>query len=211
MRITVVGGAGAMALGAIRDFVEQEEVERVLLVDTNLPALESLQRTLDSSKVHAEAGDASAPESLHRQLRDTDVCLNATFPRFNVGVMQACLRAGCHYTDFGGLYHFTREQVELDAEFRNADLTAVLGSGGGPGLTQIMARAAADRLDTVRSIKMAAGCTADPMPGQPFTPPYSLETILEEVETPSWQFIDGKHVEMPPLSGGAILFLQPKK
>ena len=34
--------------------------------------------------------------------------------------MDAALDARCHYVDLGGLFHMTRRQLRLDAEFRRA-------------------------------------------------------------------------------------------
>ena len=53
--------------------------------------------------------------------------------------MRACLEAGCHYIDLGGLYHVTGEQLALHDEFAAAGLLAVLGVGSSPGKTNLMA------------------------------------------------------------------------
>lgn len=59
------------------------------------------------------------------------------------------MEAGVHYTDLGGLFHYTRKQLALKDEFRKKNLTAVLGSGITPGITNVMAAYAASKLDTV--------------------------------------------------------------
>ncbi len=40
MKIAVLGGAGKVVEGAIQDFVENDSVERIVLADINLAALE---------------------------------------------------------------------------------------------------------------------------------------------------------------------------
>ena len=35
------------------------------------------------------------------------VCVNSTQYYFNLDVMRACLKAGVHYLDLGGLFHVT--------------------------------------------------------------------------------------------------------
>ena len=47
-----------------------------------------------------------------------DVLLNTASYRINLDAMRACLKAGCHYLDLGGLYHVTRDQLELAARVR---------------------------------------------------------------------------------------------
>ena len=50
-----------------------------------------------------------------------DVLLNTASYRINLDAMRACLQAGCHYLDLGGLYRVTAEQLELHAEFERAE------------------------------------------------------------------------------------------
>ena len=79
--------------------------------------------------------------------------------RLNLEVMEAALAAGCQYADLGGLYHVTIKQWELDPRFREAGLSAVMGIGSAPGITNVLARLGADRLDegSVRSIDLVNG------------------------------------------------------
>ncbi len=213
MKICIIGGAGDMALGSLRDFLEQDEVENIVLADIDYGRLERLRDTLASPKVSIVAADASSAESVCAALEGADVCLNATFPRFNIGIMKQCLKVGVHYTDYGGLYHATKEQLLLDGEFRAAGLTAVVGSGAGPGLTQILAAAAAEGLDEVTTVRLYAGIS----PGTPtvadgcsFRPPYSLETIVDEFSVNPWQFIEGQQVELEPFTGAEeVTFPEP--
>ena len=62
--------------------------------------------------------------------------------------MRACLEAGCHYIDLGGLYWLTGRQLELHDEFEQAGLLALLGMGSSPGKTNVMAVEAVRELGT---------------------------------------------------------------
>ena len=55
--------------------------------------------------------------------------VNTASYRINLEAMRACLKAGCHYLDLGGLYWMTGRQLELGTEFERAGLLAVLGIG----------------------------------------------------------------------------------
>ena len=122
--------------------------------------------------------------------------------RLNLSVMEAALDAGCHYADLGGLFHTTLKQLELDARFRRAGLSAVLGIGSAPGLTNLLARRGADRLDEAHSIDLLDGAVE---PGGGFALPYSAETVLDEFTMPAMVFEDGTMKEVPAASG-AIRF-----
>ena len=66
--------------------------------------------------------------------------VNSASYRVNLDAMRACLEAGCHYIDLGGLYWLTGRQLELSDEFERAGLLALLGMGSSPGKTNVMAR-----------------------------------------------------------------------
>ena len=65
--------------------------------------------------------------------------VNSASYRVNLDAMTACLEAGCHYLDLGGLYWMTGRQLELGPRFRDAGLLALLGIGSAPGKTNLMA------------------------------------------------------------------------
>jgi saccharopine dehydrogenase-like NADP-dependent oxidoreductase len=132
------------------------------------------------------------------------VCVNCADYRFNVDVMQACLVSATSYVDLGGLYHVTRRQLELDDAFRSAGLTAVLGCGSAPGKTNLLARAAVDRLGDEPSELHIWAVTRDPAAaGHPLPAPYSVRTLLDELRMQPVIVRGGETVEVEPLSGEA--------
>ncbi|HLZ55538.1 MAG TPA: saccharopine dehydrogenase C-terminal domain-containing protein, partial [Ktedonosporobacter sp.] len=104
----------------------------------------------------------------------------------------------------------TRKMLELDAEVAAAGITAIAGMGGTPGITNLLARVAVDRLDRVQSIKVQLGC-ADSTPSQaPLVAPYSIRTILDELTKEPQVFQDGSWSAQRPFSGQEeILFPAP--
>jgi saccharopine dehydrogenase-like NADP-dependent oxidoreductase len=148
--------------------------------------------------------DARDPASLSAALDGADVVVNAADYRLNLDVMRGALGAGPHYVDLGGLFHVTRQQLELDAEFRAAGLTAILGLGSAPGKTNLLAAAAARRLgrDPVSMEIWAA--TRDPAAADhPFPAPYSVQTLRDELQMRPVVLHDGELEEVDPLSGAA--------
>jgi hypothetical protein len=119
-------------------------------------------------------------------------------------VMRGCLRAGAHYVDLGGLFHVTRQQLELDEDFRAAELTAILGLGSAPGKTNLLTAAAASRLDgDPRSLEIWAA-TRDPAAARhPFPAPYSVRTLLDELQMRPMVVREGELTDVDPLSGEA--------
>jgi saccharopine dehydrogenase (NAD+, L-lysine-forming) len=121
--------------------------------------------------------------------------------RLNLIVMDAALRAGCHYLDLGGLFHTTRRQLRLHGAFRRAGLLAVLGMGSAPGIANVLARAAADPLRRVRSIRVYNGGADFTRYASPLAFAFSPATVLDEFTLRPMVFERGRFRSVPPLSG----------
>lgn len=198
MRITVLGGAGKMGCIAVQDLVKDQRVDEVLIADLNLDQARIVADYLDSPKLSLQAMDISDQDALVELLKTSDVCLNATVYYMNLAVMEACLRAGVHYTDMGGLFHTTRKQLELHDRFVQAGISAVLGMGSAPGIPNVQARYAADRLDTIESIRIYDGIKPPDSDDPLFT--YAVPTIIDELTLEPMVFRDGKFIARKPLS-----------
>ncbi len=199
MKITVLGGAGKMGCISVQALAGDGRVDEVVLADVNRTNAELVIKTIGSTKVKYIETDLNDPASLARALEGADACLNATVYYTNLAVMQACIKAGAHYTDMGGLFHTTRKQLELDGAFREAGISAVLGMGSAPGIPNIQARYAADRLDTVESIRIYDGIK--PPAGEDMRFTYAVPTILDELTIEPMVFEDGAFAAKPPLTG----------
>jgi saccharopine dehydrogenase-like NADP-dependent oxidoreductase len=201
MNICVVGGAGKMAEAAVRDLIESDEVTQVLLADMNEAGLNARRQAMASAKLSTVALDVTDIDALAAVLEPCDVVVNCSMAYFNEGVMEACLKAGCHYTDTGGLFHWAKKQLALNDRFEAAGLTAVCGSGSAPGIVNVMARYAEQRLDTVEWVRIRDGIANFGTAVAPLVPPYSLDTILNEFLMSAWPFEDGEWKEYPPFHG----------
>jgi saccharopine dehydrogenase-like NADP-dependent oxidoreductase len=149
-----------------------------------------------------ERVDASDAGSVATALGGAAVCVNCAAYRLNLTVMRGCLEAGVHYVDLGGLFHVTREQLELDEQFRSAGLTAILGLGSAPGKTNLLSAAAARRLgEEPRSLEIWAASRDPAAADHPFPAPYSVRTLLDELHLRPMVLQDGKLVDVEPLSG----------
>jgi saccharopine dehydrogenase-like NADP-dependent oxidoreductase len=211
-RITVLGGAGAMGRIAVRDLVETAPADvEIVIADRDVQSARAVAKPF-GKRVSLVAVDVRKVRGTARVLRGTTVVVNACHHAFNLDAMRAALAARCHYLDLGGLFHVTRRQLRLDAEFRRAGLTAVCGMGSAPGIVNVMARSAADTLDEVREIHIAVG-TIDRTPrngASPLATSYSLETILDEASAPAAVFTEGKFRFVEALSGAEpIVFPEP--
>ena len=216
MRIVVVGGAGAMGRWTVRDLTESEGVDEVVVAD------------LDGSRAREAAGwaaarsgsngtaqvsglalDATDPDALRRAFDGADVVCNCAVFALNLPVMEACADSGTHYTDLGGLFHTTRRQLALHDRFEAAGVTAVVGMGGSPGITNVLAALAARDLATVTEVEVRLGVADFAPSSAPVPVPYAIQTILDEFAVPAMAFLDGRLVEVPAMSGQEELDFPP--
>ncbi|NIQ39950.1 MAG: hypothetical protein GTN81_15395 [Proteobacteria bacterium] len=200
MRITVLGAAGAMARSAVLDLVESRDVENLTLADINLKALEVLKESLKSKKISMTRVDVTDHENLVKVIKGSDAVINGTVYYHNVEVMSACLEVRAHYVDMGGLFHVSRKQMFLDHDFKRAGLTAILGMGSAPGIVNVMARYAYDRLDTLEYVRIRDGIVNFTKTNSPLGIPYALETLLDEFVMNPYIFENGDWVELKPFS-----------
>jgi saccharopine dehydrogenase-like NADP-dependent oxidoreductase len=200
MKITVIGAAGNMARSGVLDLVESSDVKAIQLVDINVKFLEKLRVALKSKKVSTAEVDITDQKSLVRTVKGSNVVMNATTHYYNLGVMKACLEVKAHYVDLGGLFHWAREQMLLNDEFKKAGLTAILGCGSAPGIVNVMARYAYDRLDEIEYVRIRDGIVNFTKTRSPLAIPYSLQTILDEFLLNPYIFENGEWVELRPFA-----------
>jgi saccharopine dehydrogenase (NAD+, L-lysine-forming) len=198
MHIFVLGGAGKMGCIAVQALANDARVDDVIIGDINLEQAKIVADYLDSPKIKIKKVDINDQDGFVNALAGADACLNATVYYTNLPVMEACLKAGINYTDMGGLFHTTRKQLEFSERFAAAGISAVLGMGSAPGIPNIQTRYAADRLDTIESIKIFDGIKPPPPDDVTFT--YAVPTIVDELTVEPMVFEDGEFVAKPPLS-----------
>jgi saccharopine dehydrogenase-like NADP-dependent oxidoreductase len=202
MKLAILG-TGVVGKVVAREIVEASTDIELLLVDANVDSATSLAASL-GEHITAVACDAHNQESLCQALNGVDLVVNAAQYEVNSSVMRACLTIGAHYMDLGGLFHETKQQQLLHDQFQAAGLTAVIGMGAAPGMTNILAQyigAEFDSLEAIDACAAAGGYEMQESETGVFIPPYSIQTLLAEFGDPSFQFVDGKLQEFTAKSG----------
>jgi lysine 6-dehydrogenase len=215
--VAVLGAAGTIAPAIVHDLARSDEVARMALLDLDPAKAGAVADQHGDGKASASGIDARDVRSLAAALRaaGAEVLLNTASYRINLEAMRACLEAGCHYLDLGGLYRMTLRQLELSAEFERAGRLAVLGIGSSPGKTNLMGAEAVRRLGQgaggIESIDVfAAGRDpAAPADGR-LRPPYAIQTLIDELTLEPVVLRDGRPEQIAPLSdGGAVDYGDP--
>ena len=193
-RILVLGGSGEMGSAAVADLVERTDHE-VSIGDIRVDAAHALLDRLGAPDRVVQV-DVDDPAIARSALAETDVVLNATYMRHNVLVTDAAIAAGVHLVDLGSYYPETLQQLERHAAAEAAGCRIVPGCGVAPGLTNVLARLGADRLDTVDAIRMYSYIT-HPM----WTSPGIVVTRFDASVGTSIVWEAGRPVEYPSFTG----------
>jgi lysine 6-dehydrogenase len=214
MRIVVLGGAGLMGVGIVRDLLSERAIipiDAVRVCDGSRERIDQLLASVRDPRLESRVFNVTDDAALASALREAQLCINAvpTLAGHQMRLFEAALAARVPYLDLGGLGTFTRKQLDAHARFVAAGVTAVIGAGSDPGMSNMLCRAVADQLDQIERINLywAAELVGDESPV--LCPPYSVATVLAEYAFPSIQFLDGRHVECAPQSGREVLELPP--
>lgn len=189
MKIAIIGCGGQGTLLACL-LAKEEDIEQLILADRDASSAKRAEGVVKAISTEVELKieqlDASKKEDVARVAKGADIIFNATFPEFNIPVMEACLDVGAHYLDLlaypfklpGIPEHGTIDaQLELDDKFKAAGLTALVSMGVSPGWTDIAARYIIDQLDTVDTVMLRIGGRYD---SKELIAPFASEVLMGE-------------------------------
>jgi saccharopine dehydrogenase-like NADP-dependent oxidoreductase len=198
--IAVLGGAGAMGRATVFELARSGY--RILILESDREAALRIAKRYGFGRATVLQVDARKPEALADVLKGTAAVVHCAPYTMNLSVMEAALLARVHYLDLGGLFHTTRLQLPKDPDFRRISRLAVLGIGSAPGIMNVLARAAADPLKSVRAIRVYNGGADFTAYEAPVAFGFSPATVLDEFTLPPMVFEKGKFKATNPLTGG---------
>jgi saccharopine dehydrogenase-like NADP-dependent oxidoreductase len=205
MHILILGGAGLMSAGTARDLLSplSSGITRITAADANPDRLAALKKSLSDDRLQTRVFDVNDRAALRSLLADCDLCINGvpTFAGFQMSIFEACLEAKRSYVDYGGMGVYTVQQKAQHEKWKSSGATAVIGLGSDPGLSNIICRAVADRLDRIERIRLYWGATKIGPDSPVLVPPYSISTVLAEYANPSQQFLEGRLQEVAAQAG----------
>ncbi len=120
--------------------------------------------------------------------------MNCAIPQFNATIQEAALDAGAHYLDLANL---TSDPFVGTERWKARGLTAIVGLGEDPGLSNILVRRASDEMSSVEAIRIRDGDSAT-SPEYPFLCLFSPETFVAETLHSSRIWEGGKYRSVPP-------------
>ena len=189
-----LGGAGRICRETALDLVEFSDFDEIAIGDYDEKAGQEVVKLLNDPRVRFQRVDVKNRAEAVGIMKGYDIVVDGTTITLN-GLSTACIaEAGCHGINLNGF----GEEYQYDPIFKAHGRTHVPGFGMTPGTTDMMAKYAIDRLDTVDTVRISHGA---------FRPVAFSASITE---TTSYEYDpklesrvvyeDGKFIQVPPFA-----------
>ena len=228
-RVMIIGCGGVASVAINKCCQNSDVFSEIMIASRTVSKCDALKAKLEgktSTKITTAQVDADNVEELTALIKsyNPDVVLNVALPYQDLTIMDACLAAGVHYVDtanyepedtddpewrkiydkrckelgFSAYFDYSWQWAYQD-KFKDAGLTALLGTGFDPGVTSVFcAYAKKHYFDEIHTIDILDCNGGDH--GYPFATNFNPEINLREVSAPGSYWEDGHWVEIPAMS-----------
>jgi lysine 6-dehydrogenase len=189
-----------MGSAIARDLAKSKLVDEVSVYDIDRKRLEALARAENSGKLSLKIHDVRRRLDTVRLLKRSDVGVGALPHGLSEYAIQSTIRAGVNFVDL--IFGWRFGQREIHSAARKKGITVVPACGLAPGLSNILAMAAADEMDRVDEVHIKVGGIPErPKPPLNYRIVFSFEAVLEEYLRKARIVKNGKVTDVPALTG----------
>lgn len=214
-KIIFLGGAGFMGSEAVYQLIQRSDA-KITIADSNLKKLKQFGQTkhearkiaLDKLKGRVETAsiDVEDHNNLVRLMKTADLIVSTVGPfyKYSSKIIKASIAAGVNLIDIDDDYDATEEALSFNEQAKKAGITAVIGCGGSPGMTNILAKYASNKMDKVDDIRILwAESGIDP------TGPAAVAHWFHITSGDVPMFINRRWVRVKGLSGPEVVEFSP--
>ena len=202
-------GAGGVASVAVHKCCQNSDAfEEICIASRTKAKCDALKEKLAGGKTKIRTAQVDADNVTELidliEREKPDVVLNLALPYQDLKIMDACLATETHYVDTANYepedtakFEY-KWQWDYDDRFKEAGITALLGSGFDPGVTGVFsAYALKHHFDEINYIDIL-DCNAGDH-GYPFATNFNPEINIREGSAKGSYWEDGKWVETEPM------------
>ena len=130
------------------------QISSITVADKNYELAKKFVELMGSKKLSAVEIDVTDQEKLVNLMSEHDIVINTVGPfyKFGIPILEALIKAKRNYVDICDDWKPTLKMLEMDGAAKAAGITAILGIGASPGVTNLMAVKACSKLDEVDTI-----------------------------------------------------------
>ena len=153
MKAVCLGGAGRICRESALDLVEFSDFDEITIGDYDEKVGMEIVKWLNDPRVNFKRVDVKNRAEAVGIMKGYDIVVDGTTITLN-GLSTACIaEAGCHGVNLNGF----GDEYRYDSIFKAHGRTHVPGFGMTPGTTDMMAKYAIDRLETVDTVRISHG------------------------------------------------------
>jgi saccharopine dehydrogenase (NAD+, L-lysine-forming) len=210
MSKALIIGAGGVANVVAHKCCQNDKVfSEILIASRTKSKCDAIKDSIKGSKTKISTARVDAdnvPElvALIESFKP-DIVLNIALPYQDLTIMDACLATKTHYLDTANYEPRDLAKFEYSWQwayrerFEKAGITALLGCGFDPGVSQVFcAHAQKHHFDTIDTIDILDANAGDH--GYPFATNFNPEINIREVTANGSYYENGKFIETPPMS-----------
>ena len=159
MKVLALGSAGDMGRMAVAILLDFPIVSSITVADINYELASTFVEMVNSPKLSAFQIDVNEKNKLLDLISSHDIVINTVGPFFNFEllILNAIIKAKKPYLDICDDWKPTLDALELSKKAKSAGITAIIGIGASPGITNLMALYACSKLDDVDDLITAWG------------------------------------------------------
>ncbi|MQQ10060.1 saccharopine dehydrogenase family protein [Epibacterium sp. SM1979] len=209
-KVLVVGAGGVGSVAVTKMAMHAEIFKEITLASRTVSKCEDIAKNVKERTgvtIRTAQLDAMNVADTVALIKETgaELLVNLALPYQDLVLMDACLEAGIHYLDTANYEPEDEAKFEYSWQwayqerFKDAGLTAILGSGFDPGVTSIMATwVRKHKLDGIRLIDILDCNGGDN--GKPFATNFNPEINIREVTAPARHWENGAWIESPAMT-----------
>lgn len=201
-------GCGGVGQCVAQELAKSKLVSHLILADVNLRGPEFVKKRVKDDKIETARADGSNPDEVARIAERADILVNGTVPALNLKIMEGCLKGGASYIDmssgdkeFG--HPMFEDQETFDKKFKDSGIFALCSMGIDPGASNVFAKRAADRMESVDYVKVRDADNSR-LEGYEFATYFSPDSMIEECIRDPLYFENGKWKRAPALSTSEV-------
>lgn len=193
-------GCGICGLVCAEHLSRNPKIDRVVLADSRLDGANWLKDKAQGGRVAVEKVNGTDRSAVRELLKGKDIVVASMPWRLNRLVLEEAADLGVDYVDFGMPFDGTGPEFdEYSERCRKAGISALVGMGEEPGMSDVLAMHGATRFDRVDEVHIYDGDTAS-VDGLRFFSSWSPVDLLDETSVPAAVYREGRIEFIPPLS-----------
>ncbi|MHA2281571.1 MAG: saccharopine dehydrogenase family protein [Promethearchaeota archaeon] len=159
MNILALGGSGDMGRMAVSILLESPLISSITVADKNFERVKHFIELVGSDKLKSVEIDVNDKNKLANLISSHDMVMNTVGPyyKFATIILEAVIKAKKPYVDICDDWKPTLDLLDMNKKAKKAGITAIIGIGASPGITNLMAVIACSKLDDVDDLITAWG------------------------------------------------------